>query len=222
MKIKYFVRTTGEREFNYDLEYETFLDTEHKPVKSYIDALYKISSSNAVLLEDDLILCNNFKEEIERVILQHPNVIINFFTKPESYFTTHFTDRFDYNQCTYFPKGITRMLADEILDLYNPQVHKSYGALLNRVLKNLRINHLIYRPSLVQHKDNLSILQNGANYKRNTMWFKGYLDEIGGISIEEAYANPYYTQLSACLARDREIWIREAQQIRERRNKNES
>jgi len=79
MEIKYYVRTTGEREFKYDLEYETITDAVNKPVQAFIEALYKISSSNAVLLEDDLVLCNNFKEEIEKVIEQYPIDIINFF-----------------------------------------------------------------------------------------------------------------------------------------------
>lgn len=224
MEIKYFVRTTGERKFNYDLEYETITDAINKPVKAFIEALYKISSSNAVLLEDDLILCDNFREEIEKVIAQYPNDIINFFTKPELYFTTHYTDRFDYNQCTYYPKGIAKVLADGISEIYNPNAHKSWASLTNRVLQNMRINHVVHRPALVQHKDNVSILQNGVNLKRNTMWFKGYLDEIGCKSIEQAYRQPYYTKLSACLARDREIWDKEAKQIlEERRNiKNES
>lgn len=222
MEIKYYVRTTGEREFKYDLEYETITDAINKPVQAFIEALYKISSSNAVLLEDDLVLCNNFKEEIEKVIEQYPNDIINFFTKPELYFTTHYTDRFDYNQCTYFPKGIATIIADEISKIYNPNAHRSWASLTNRVLQNMRINHLIYRPALVQHKDNLSILQNGANLKRNTMWYKGYLDEVGCPSMDKAFSKEYYSKLAACLARDREIWDNEAREILERRKKNES
>ena len=164
----------------------------------YLD-LYHINEYDSVLLEDDLILCKNFKEEIEKVISQFPNKIINFFTKPELYFTTHYTDRFDYNQCTYYPKGMAKIIADEMTKMYKPDLHRSWAALTNRILQNLRINHVIYRPCLVQHKDNFSILQGGVNLRRNTLWFKDYLDEVGCPNMEEAFSQRYYTQLTACL-----------------------
>ena len=222
MQIKYFVRTTGERKFNYDIDYEILTDTEHIPVKAFIKDLYYINDCDSVLLEDDLILCKNFKEEIEKVISQFPNKIINFFTKPELYFTTHYTDRFDYNQCTYYPKGMAKIIADEMTKMYKPDLHRSWAALTNRILQNLRINHVIYRPCLVQHKDNFSILQGGVNLRRNTLWFKDYLDEVGCPNMEEAFSQRYYTQLTACLARDREIWDQEAVILREEKERNES
>ena len=219
MEIKYFVRTTGERKFDYNIPYEVLIDEEHIPVKAFIKDLHYINEYNSVLLEDDLVLCNNFKEEIEKVISQFPNKIINFFTKPELYFTTHYTNRFDYNQCTYYPKGIPEFLAHEITKIYNPEIHRSWAALTNRVLQNKRINHVIHRPALVQHKDNVSILQNGANLRRNTIWYKGYLDEVGCPNMEEAFSSKYYSKLVACLERDRNLWDQEAKKIREERKK---
>jgi hypothetical protein len=82
-EIKYFVRTTNDRIYEYDLEHEKLIDTEHAPVKSFINQLKYISQWDSVLLEDDLILCKDFKKRIEEVINQYPDKIINFFTRPK-------------------------------------------------------------------------------------------------------------------------------------------
>ena len=168
MQIKYFVRTTGDRDFNYDIDYKALIDKEYDGVKSFIDALNTISEYDAVLLEDDLVLCKNFKEEIEKVISEYPDTIINFFTVPEFYYTTHYSENFSYNQCTYFPKGLGKLLAEQMLPMYKQGIKQSYGNLLSISLNRLGIPHLIYRPSLVQHIDGKSIFQKTSFiYERN-------------------------------------------------------
>ena len=205
--IKYFVRTTGEREFNYDLDYEIILDTEHKPIQSFIRSLYLINDFDSVLLEDDVVLCKNFKEEIEKVIAQYPEHIINFFTEPDSFFTTHFSSLFNFNQCTYFPKGITSTIAKNIED-HIDDVPKYYGVALSRALTRLSIPHLRYRPSLVQHIDGKSILTDGKIFYRNTIYFKDYLDELG-IDMIQAYSKENKEKLSKMLEKDRAKWYKE-------------
>ena len=83
--IKFYVRTTGDRilhESYNQIKYELLIDKERKPVDSFIKQLEIISDDDAVLLEDDLILCNNFEEEIIKVISENPKTIINFFCYP--------------------------------------------------------------------------------------------------------------------------------------------
>ena len=107
--MKYYVRTTLERtlDSSYNqIEYTLLIDKEHKPVESFFNQLEIISDDNAVLLEDDLVLCNNFKEVIEEMISKHPNDIINFFQEPYDFYTSHYTRKFNWNQCTYYPKGV--------------------------------------------------------------------------------------------------------------------
>ena len=208
MEIKYFVRTTNERQFNYDVPYEKIVDTENKGVLAYIDALYEINDYSSVLMEDDLVLCSNFQKEIENVIAQYPNLIINFFTAPSLYFTTHLTTIFDYNQCTYFPKGLTKRLGREMLNRYNPVHCHSYGALLNNTLRELNIYHLIYRPALVQHIDGNSLFHRGNFRLRNTIWFKDYLYKLG-ITLEEAYSKENKEKLTEMLEQDRCKWYGE-------------
>lgn len=210
--IKYFVRTMEGRPDILPDYFEKIIDTEHKYVKSYIDALYKISEYDAVLVEDDIVLCNNFKEEIEKVIAQYPNEVINFFSNPERYYTTYFSELWNYNQCTYFPKGLAKTLADEMMKYYYPEgdpkkVKQRYGHLLGISLTNLGKRHLMYRPALVQHIDGISTFD-GAFFQRNTIYFKDYLDRLG-ITMDEAYDINNRKALKKLLDADRAVWYKD-------------
>lgn len=214
--MKYFVRTMEGRNDILPDYFEKIIDTEHRYVKSYIDALYMISDFDAVLVEDDIVLCNNFKEEIEKVIAQYPDVIINFFTNPERFYTTHFTELFGYNQCTYFPKGMAKILADEMMKIYIPeeqcQYKQRYGRLLGVSMENLGIPHLVYRPCLVNHIDGVSTYD-GVFNQRNTIHFKDYLDKLG-ITMEEAYKKENQRALKVLLEADKVIWYKDIEQYK--------
>ena len=163
--IKFFVRTTGERildESFSQIEYELLIDKEHKPIDSFISQLKQISNYDAVLLEDDVILCKNFKEEIEKVINEHKNDIINFYTRPSSFFSSHYSQYFVYNQCTYYPKGISQKLAIQMeKELNLAKSIRDYDVLENRAIHSLKMYLFNYRPCLVQHRDAHSLINKG-------------------------------------------------------------
>lgn len=188
--LKFFVRTTKERQLDSSysqIGYELLIDTEHKPTDSFIEQLEIISDYDAVLLEDDLILCDNFKEEIEKVINKYPHKIINFFTYPTHYFVTKETNIFCYNQCTYYPKGISSVVAQEMKKLRNK--YNAYDTLENRALKELNMTHIAYRPCLVQHIDVNSFIQKQHHGGlRRSIYFIDYLKELG-ITYKDAVKN---------------------------------
>lgn len=186
-EIKYFVRTTDDRVYEYDLEHEKLIDTEHAPVKSFINQLKYISQWDSVLLEDDLILCKDFKKRIEEAINQYPDKIINFFTRPREWFPTHENKNFLYNQCTYYPKGIALIVANEMERLRKDNPKLQYDLLEDRALRNLGMTHIQYRPCLVQHLDNNSLIGNIARGYRRTLYFIDYLDELN-ISYHQAFS----------------------------------
>lgn len=187
-KVHYFVRTTGDRYFDYrPLKYIYLYDYDHKPVQSFIKQLEDISSYNSVLMEDDLVLCKNFQEEIEKVIAMYPNCVINFFEDPglfESPFLRSFP--FEWNQCTYYPKGMARKIAatmKQILPKF-PKDQQLYSKVENVALYLLKIPHVIWKPHLVQHIDRKSLLNHDENARWNnirhdTIFFKDYLDDLG-------------------------------------------
>ena len=201
MNIKYFVRTTQEREFNYDLDYELLIDKEKKPVESFINQLRLISESDSVLLEDDLILCKDFKNKIENVIKQYPNRIINFFTDPRVYFTTHLSSEFMWNQCTYYPKGIGLIVANEMEKMHRQIPSMPYDQVENNVLKRLNIPHIKYRPCLVQHLDNDSLIMDKTNGSRRSIYFEDYLNELN-IDYIEAFTKENNQKLQKKLYED--------------------
>ena len=82
-----------------------------------------------------------------------------------------------------------------------------YGRLLCISLEQLGIPHLIYRPCLVQHIDGKSTY-NGEFYRRNTIYFKDYLDKLG-ITMLEAYKPENRKKLRQLLEADRAIWYSE-------------
>lgn len=202
--IHYFVRTTGERFFDYSpLQTRSLYDYKHDPVNSFISQLETIGKYNSVLLEDDVVLCKDFKNKIEEVIKQHPDSIINFFTDPDIWEETHLRDYpFEWNQCTYYPKGVGRVIAKKMKELKSkfPVNQKLYSQVLNRALYELGIPHLVYRPCLVQHLDNNSILGKDGRARRS-IYFIDYLNELG-IDYAEAH-NPINKQKLISLMKDK-------------------
>jgi hypothetical protein len=186
--IKYFVRTTLERELHEtykQIDYSLFVDTEHKPIESFIKQLEQISDYDSVLLEDDLILCKDFKERVEEVISKYPEYIINFFTNPNYYVKTGLYTNFSYNQCTYYPKGIGKIISNEMKKIKDHYKDYGYDTLEHLVLKKLKLKFVIYRPCLVQHIDYKSLITPGM-HSRRTPYFIDYLDELG-IPYSEAF-----------------------------------
>lgn len=191
MELKFFIRTTKDRTLDESIsrelgeDYTLLIDTEHKPVDSFIEQLKIISEYDAILLEDDVILCKDFVNEVTKVVKKYKKYIINFFTLPHEYFTTTLgLFQFVYNQCTYYPKGIGKLLADKMIELREP--YNQYDTLENKALRYFELPHLRYRPCLVQHIDGDTLIQQSNINKRRCIYFKDYLDELG-IKIEDAW-----------------------------------
>lgn len=183
MDIKYYIRTTGERildESYNQIPYVKLIDKEHRYIDFFVDELERIGNEDCVIIEDDCVLCKDFKNRIEEVIAQYPDRVINFFYWATKYFKTH--EDFDYyqNQCTYYPKGFSQTLAREMR-----KVHKEFPELCtdqceSKALKNLGVKHIQYRPCLVQHLNFDSLLNHKTEDRGlRTPYFIDYLDELG-------------------------------------------
>jgi GR25 family glycosyltransferase involved in LPS biosynthesis len=213
MDIKYYVRTTGERDFDYsnEIEYEVLVDKERNPGKHFLDSLKHIKNENAVLMEDDIVLCKDFKREIEKVINKYPDTIINFFPDPFDYFTTHLSDNSRQNQCTYFPKGILKDVIKELEPLLGTGEFRGfYSRHLDYALRQCHISFLKYRPALVQHKDTQTLLTRKRQFRLQTLYYKDYLDELG-ITMEEAYTKENTEKLKQLLEKDNKKWDAETE-----------
>lgn len=204
--IKYFIRTNGKRSFSYpEINPTILLDKNKDYIESFINQLEIISEYDAVLLEDDVKLCENFKDKIEQVIMQNPHTVINFFSKPYRYISTHINTEFVFNQCTYYPKGVAKQIATKMRELRAGRYHmlKQYDDLESMAMLSLCIPHLIYRPCLVQHKDTASLIGNG--YNKTTIYFEDYLNQLG-IKYEDAYTQENVDKLTKLLEEDKKTW----------------
>lgn len=186
--IKFFIRTTNERKIDKSfsqIEYEKLVDLEHKPVKSFIEQLEIISDYDSVLLEDDIELCDNFKERIEKAISEYPDRIINFFSQPRTYFKTNEFQTYYFNQCTYYPKGLAKELAKEMrkIEEENPGKYQ-YDVLESKALLKMGLKHIQYRPCLIQHLDFKSLVGN-VSKGRITPYYINYLEQLN-IPYEKA------------------------------------
>ena len=185
--MKFYVRTTGDRKLDSSynqIEYSLLIDYTRQPVDSFIKQLEQISNEDAVLLEDDLVLCENFEEEINKVISEFSDTVINFFTLPHEYFTTHKSlGHFVYNQCTYYPKGVAKKIAQKMRELREP--YNQYDTLENKAMRALNLPHVRYRPSLVQHLDYNTLIQKVSSNRR-TIYYIDYLKKLK-IDMNSAY-----------------------------------
>ena len=202
--VKYFVRTTKERPFSYNLEYKELIDLTHRPIESFLEQLEYIDSLgiDAVLLEDDLILCEDFTKCIEEAISRFPNNIINFYTWPDSYFETRVGQHFQWNQCTYYPKGSITNLVSEMRRLHEQDHKVPYDELEAKAIWNLKLTYYEYRPCLVQHIGYKSLIS-GINYT-DTIYFKDYLDELSIDYSDEAAVKNNVSKLRSLLEKTRD------------------
>lgn len=177
--IRYYVRRIPNRKLNStynQIEFEELIDYNHDPVGSYINQLKLISDEDSVLIEDDVLLCKNFKKEIEEVISKYPNSIISFFDEPRIYYKTKYKRNLCWTQCIYYPKGVSKIIADEMKKVHcNPY---TYDIILSEVMNRLKLNYLSYRPTLVQHLDFDTYIQKNCPRSRFTLYFKDYIDDL--------------------------------------------
>ncbi len=179
--IKYYIRTTGERQLDSSysqIEYELLVDKEHRYIDFFVDELERVGSDDCVIIEDDCVLCKDFKKRIEEVIGKFPNEIINFFQFPAmAYFKTHSSTNYLMNQCTYYPKGLSKTLARKMRELHKDFPELATDELENKALKELGVSHIKYRPCLVQHLNFSSLLGHKLEIHR-TIFFIDYLDKL--------------------------------------------
>lgn len=188
--IKYFVRTTNERSLDGSFERELgedftlLIDYNHNSGKAFMEQLLTINEYDCVVMEDDIILCKDFKKKIEEAISLYPNDIINFFTEPMRYMKTKKGGCFSYNQCVYFPKGFGKIIYDTV-NKYNIRKERQEVIMRDSLLR-LHKMYIIYRPCLVQHIDDGSLMgHDKVKFCRRSPYFIDYLDELG-LTHEEA------------------------------------
>ena len=200
--MKYYVRTTEQRKLDNSysqIPYELLVDKEHKPVDHFIECLLHINNEDSLLLEDDLILCNDFINEVNKAVELYPGKIINFFQSPTHAYPILELNKIIFNQCTYYPKGIGFKLAAimKMLPRNKGHAENKYSYLETTALQTLNLTIISYRPHLVQHLDlNTLLFKEDTTHWRRSPFFIDYLKELN-ISYDEV--NDHIDELTSIM-----------------------
>lgn len=197
--IRYFVRTTGSRvldiSFN-QINYTLLIDRDCNAGNAFRTWLPLLVEDDCVILEDDIILCNDFQRRVEEEISKTPNQIINFF-RSNTFFQNYYiinspseikSPGFSFTQCVYFPCSVLKRLKQciEKNDIRSYSVRK----IIRQAMFKTNINFRLAVPYPVQHVDTESLMGHDfGDFKRRSPLFYNYLDELG-ITYEDVLKNP--------------------------------
>lgn len=179
--MKYVIRAVREREpyvreilkqlpdaiVYYDDEY-------HDAMKSYLYVCENIVGDEpCVLLEDDIILTSNFKEKIEGVISQYPEILINFFSLSKKHTKPYFRAGREYcsSLCEYFPEGFGKRVVDAYKTWPLKEKEPTAYDYLVRYAWGYSMPTLVWCPSLVQHRKCKSVINPRRSTKRQSVTF---------------------------------------------------
>ena len=189
MNCKYYVRTTGDRILSpsfSQIEYTLLYDYEHSIGDNFINQLEQISNDDAILMEDDIILCRDFANKIETAIQSHSNAIINFFYPLYKKETTKMY-MFSFNQCTYYPKELLQKIVQCVKENRKKLICFTPEKIIRYAVSKLKLPVYLYYPCLVQHIDNFSLLQHKKVKTSRRAWF--FIDYLEDLSISHQDAS---------------------------------
>lgn len=181
--MKIFVLTTGQRTLHESMNqivYELFVDQTHNKDICYLELLRHVKDmdEDILILEDDVILCKDFLQRLEEVVNTYPNDIINFFwgirKRPKEIFVARLDSGFCYTQCVYYPKGTINKFFKKLLKIRNYPYDENIG----QAIKKVGMTFISYRPTLVQHIDDNSLIQKGSYIKRVSQVFIDDIEKV--------------------------------------------
>lgn len=155
-------------------------DENRNTIDTFVLALERADWKNAVYLEDDVELCNDFPARVVTEInnIWHENVI-TFFSRRKDDLTIGTrkmpASSFLMAQCLYIP----RMHAEGMIDYYRSGAffdeHENRidcDVFMCEYMKKKKMNYRISVPSLVEHMIWPSTVAKGRAHKRQSLTFK--------------------------------------------------
>ena len=154
---------------------EVVWDSSGKCIGGYVKALAQAGDDPFVLLEDDILLTQDFYSKITYEIAARPNDVIQFHSrsgKDQSVGSRYNPPRqFLNHQCVYFPPGMaSQILAFSRQNAYTDWTSpRSFSDVLTQdYLSQNRIKYWVSIPSLVDHLPDVSMV----NSKRSKTGIK--------------------------------------------------
>lgn len=144
-------------------------------MKAYLHILENIvGDDSCVMMQDDIILTSDFKNKIEAVISQYPEILINFFSLSKKYTKPHFKKGREYcmNQCVYLPKGFAQRIVQAYDTWPDKEKEKTADDFLVGYAWGYNKPYLVWCPSLVQHRQVKSVIDPRRSSKRQSITFE--------------------------------------------------
>lgn len=186
MAVKYRIMAINLADVDYldqikDRDVQVILDQERNAFDTWQRKLQSVGDDAGVFMEDDVILCDNFRDEIEKVIEQYPDMMISFFTLRKIDRPTLMRGAdFCMNQCYYLPKGMAKAIYEYSINWIKSERGKAeptaYDYCMGDWLKMNKLKYILWSPSLVQHKQQKSRINPRRSSKRQAKNFKGGKD----------------------------------------------
>ena len=143
-------------------------------INTFKNGLAKVGDSPTVQMQDDIILCDNFKEKCLNEINKRPDEVILFFSMRKADLTegSRYDNNFLMNQCVYFPKGYAKQLLDfsRVWEEQN-QGEDADDFLVRDFLRARKEKYYIVVPNLVNHKEVKSVINPRRSSKRQSKTF---------------------------------------------------
>lgn len=148
-------------------------------METFLKSVELTQDYDCLNMEDDIILCDNFLDEVNKVVKKYPKKMISFFTLKDRPLGENIEsgNKFCMFQCVYIPKWLN----NKIKDFYKIWINTKKGIenptgcdyMVADLLGKLKEDYILYIPCLVQHMEMKSRISPRRSTKRQTKYFKG-------------------------------------------------
>lgn len=140
--------------------------------------LKSLVEDDVLNMEDDIILCSNFLEEVNKWISKYPYKVITFFTLKDISKSQEMIGRtFCMAQCVYIPKWFNKCLI-KYYDYWKKTkkgIENPTGLdyMVADMMTLMNEKYILVSPCLVQHMEMKSRINPRRSTKRQAKYFKG-------------------------------------------------
>ena len=158
-------------------EVKVLVDRQRKIIGHFIKALAEAGNDACVQMEDDVVLCDNFKERIETEIAKHPEALIQFFSmrKKDIDIGSRWDNNFINLQCFYLPPTYARQICEWFPRTpwdYSQDEIDGADSMMDDWLKSRKEKYWICVPNLVNHVIGSSVIDKRRFKNRVSKTFK--------------------------------------------------
>lgn len=158
---------------------EVVHDRCHNAWDTWIRVLALVGSDQAILMEDDVELAENWRERVEEIISEYRDDVIQFFSLAKTVGPDGIERRppssFSSNLCYYLPEDAAASLLRFAPGWAkrHPEHPTGYDLAMRDWLKSVGRQYLLVTPSLVQHRRMRSVIDPSRSSRRQSVSFRG-------------------------------------------------